>query len=185
MKQFTIALALSVSLSNPASAGTMRAWVEFIYPSMNTALIDTLEFYTTEGFVLIGVGANYAAYSYKAERLTEQQIANQRLVENDADLVITYESCPPNTGWLSGDISYASVAMEIDTGEELALEIRELLEFTESRNLKSWGFGVSKNRMDQSYFGWNDSDGNSLEMQINENIHQIKFQIRKECEIEE
>ncbi len=181
MKKFTMALVVSVFLSTPAFAGIMKGWVESIYPKMNTSLIDTLGIYKTDGYILIGVGANYAAYSFKAKRLTKKQRVDITSAENDAGLVITYKSCPPQTGWLSGKITHASVAKKVSTAEELAEEIRELLEFTENKNFKPWGFGTSKQRKDQSFFGWNDSNGNSIEMQINKNIHQIKFQIIKSC----
>ena len=181
MKKFTIASVLIVFISTPAFSGTMRGWVESVYQQMNTPLIDTLGIYKTDGFILIGVATNYAAYSYAAKRLTEEQRADPTLVENNAGLVIRYESCAPQTGWLSGKIKYVSVARNVSTAKELAVEIRELLEFTENKKFKPWGFGASKARKDQSYFGWNDSNGNSIEMQINEKNHEIKFQIQQEC----
>jgi len=181
MKKFTIMLMLIVFFSTPAFSGTMRSWVESVYQQMNTPLIDTLGIYRTDGFILIGVAENYAAYSYAATRLTEEQRADPTLVENDADFVIRYESCSPQMGWLSGKIKYASVAENVSTAKELAVEIRELLEFTENKKFKPWGFGASKSRNDQSYFGWTDSNENSIEMQINEKNHEIKFQIQQKC----
>ena len=51
--------AFTALLSTSTFAGTMRDWVESVYPKINTPLIDTLEIYRTEGFILIDVGANY------------------------------------------------------------------------------------------------------------------------------
>ena len=181
MKKYIIASGLIFLLSTPSFAGTMRSWVESIYPKINTPLIDTLKLYRTEGFVLIDVANNYAAYSYKAKRLTVEQRKTTRSVENDAGMVVRYESCPPQPGWLSGKINHVSVAMKISDAADLAEEIREILEFTESKNFKAWGFGASKSKKDQSFMGWNDSVGNSIELQINKNTHQIKFQILKQC----
>ena len=181
MKKFIVASVLIVFLSTPAFSGTMRSWVEIVYPKINTPLIDTLEIYRSNGFILIDVAANYAAYSYSAKRLTVEQRKKTTSVEKDAGLVVRYESCPPQSGWLSGKINSASVSSKISDAKKLAEEIRELLEFVENKNLKAWGFGTSKSRKDQSYLGWNDSNGNSIELQINKNIHQIKFQILKQC----
>ena len=182
MKKYIIASALIFLLSTPAFAGNMRNWVKVIYPKINTPLIDTLEIYRTEGFVLIDVAKNYAAYSYKAKRLTAEQRKTTTSVENDAGMVVRYESCPPQTEWLGGKINSASVARKVSDAADLAEEIRELLEFTESKKFQAWGFGASKGRKDQSFMGWDDSIGNSIELQINKETHQIKFQITKKCE---
>ena len=181
MKKYIIATGLIFLLSTPSFAGTMRGWIESIYPQINTPLIDTLVIYRDEGYVLIDVANDYAAYSYKAKRLTPEQRKNIGAVENDAGLVIRYESCSPQTGFLGGKIHLASVALKISDAADLAEEIREILEFTESKKFKAWGFGASKGKRDQSYMGWNDSIGNSVELQINKNTHQIKFQILKKC----
>lgn len=170
-----------VFFSNTAFAGTMRDWVESVYLQIDTPLIDTLEIYRTDGFILIDVGANYGAYSYTAERLTLEQRQNPTTVEGDAGLVIRYESCPPQSGWLNGRINHASVAMKVTDASSLAEEMRELLLFAEQNEFQAWGFGPSKERDDQSYFGWNDINGNSIEMQINQFTHQIKFQILRQC----
>ncbi len=182
IRKLMIASVLMVIVSTPAAAGTMRGWVEFVYQAINTPLIDTLEIYRTDGFVLIDVAANYAAYSYSAKRLTVEQRKATASVENDAGLVVRYESCAPQAGWLGGEINHASVAMKISDATDLAEEIRELLEFAESNNFIPWGVGASSTREDQSYIGWNDANGISIEMQINKNTHQIKFQFIKECE---
>ena len=182
MKILIMALGLIFLLSTTSFAGTMRGWVESIYPKINTPLIDTLEIYSTEGFVLIDVSNNYAAYSYEAERLTAEQREKKTLVEDNAGLVIRYDSCSTQTGWLGGKINQASLAMKISDAADLAEEIREILEFAESKNFVPWGFGASKTRKDQSFMGWNDSTGNPIELQINKNTHQIKFLIGKECQ---
>jgi hypothetical protein len=174
--------AFTALLSTSTFAGTMRDWVEYVYPKINTPLIDTLEIYRTEGFILIDVGANYAAYSSSAERLTLDQRKNKTSVTDDASLVIQYNSCPPQSGWLSGKINYAAVAIKIDDASELAEEIRELLLFIESNKATPWGVGVSPAKEDQSYIGFNDPEGNKIEMQINQFPHQIKFQIIRDTE---
>ena len=182
MNKYIAALVLTVLISTSAFAGNMRDWVESVYPKINTPLIDTLEIYRTDGFILIDVGANYALYSYTAERLTDDQRKNPTSVGGDAGLVIQYESCPPQSGWLSGKINHASVAMKINDASELAEEIRELLLFTESKNFKPWGVGASKTKEDQSFIGYNDPNGDSIELQINQFPHQIKFQIVRDAD---
>jgi len=182
MKKYIIASGLIFFLSAPAFAGNMRGWAESVYLKMNTPLIDTLKIYRTDGFILIDVAKNYAAYSYKAKRLTVEQRKKPGSVDGDAGLVVRFESCSPQTDWLGGKIHYASVSIKISDAKILAKEIRETLEFTESKKFEPWGFGASKGRKDQSYMGWNDSNGNSIEMQINKNTHQIKLQITKTYE---
>ena len=83
---------------------------------------------------------------------------------------------------MSGKINYASVARKISDASELAEEIRELLLFIESKKATPWGVGVSPAKEDQSYIGFNDPDGNKIEMQINQFPHQIKFQIIRDTE---
>ena len=50
------------------------------------------------------------------------------------------------------------------------------------KNADAAMYKAKDNRKDQSYFGWSDPNGNSIEMQINEKNHEIKFQIQQECQ---
>ena len=94
-------------------------------------------------------------------------------------MVISFQSCSPQTGWLSGKITNASVTSKISAREALAEEIREFLEFTESINSKPWGFGAFKQRRDQSYYGWNDTVEIHLKCRLIKILIELNFKLQK------
>ena len=172
---------LVAGLSAPGFAGTMKGWVKSAYGQIGSPLIDTLGIYRSDGFLLIDVAANYAAFSFRGERLTKSQREKIGSVEATAGLVVSYQSCAPQTGWLNGDISQITVKNQIKDAARLAEELRELVEFSEENKFKPWGYGASKSRQDQVFMGWNDKNKNSIEIQINKETHQLVWQVVKAC----
>ena len=174
-------LLLMTALPKTGSAGTMIGWVEAVYGQMGSPLIETLDIYRSDGFILIDVAANYAAYAPRGQRLNKSQRENPGSVETESAMVVAYRSCAPQEDWLSGNISQINVKLAIGKAEDLAEELQELVAFSEAKKFKAWGFGASKVRDDQIFMGWNDAAGNSIEIQVNKQIHQLVWQIEKTC----
>lgn len=172
---------IATAIPAPSIAGTMKGWVEDAYKQIDSPLIETLQIYRSNGFVLIDVASNYAAYSFRAQRLTQAQREKIGAVEGSATLVLSYRSCAPQTGWMNGNISQITIKNTVEEAADLAEELRELVEFSEEMKFKAWGFGASKARKDQVFMGWNDANENSVEIQINKQTHQLVWQINKAC----
>lgn len=150
---------------------------------IDSPLIDTLNIYRTDGFVLLDVGKNYAAFSPMARRLSESQRANASTVEADSGFVISFISCGNPESMLGGKIDNVATSAKIADTNTLAEELRELVIFSQTSllNIKPAEFGASSNKEDQVFMGWIDGQKTIVEIQINKNPHQLVWRANRSC----
>ena len=168
----------------PTHAGTIKGWVDQIFTSMDSPLIQTMNLYNSQGFVLADAGKDFAVFSYEASRIEEEKRGKNSVV-NDLGLALYFTSCTPTTGgngWLEGNINSISVRNKVQNSVDLVEEYIELIKYTESFAGLPVNFGISKIKKDQVFLSWTLEKGGVVEIQLNKNPHQIVYQYFKECE---
>lgn len=168
---------------NSAVAGNMAPWAQTIIKMIDTPMIETLELYRSNGFVLVDVGKNYAAFSTIAQRLSESQRATIGTAESDSDFVISFTSCNSPESILGSKIDSVAISAKISDTSELAEELRELVVFSQTSlpTIKPSDFGASTIKEDQVFMGWNDGQKIVVEIQINKNPHQLVWRANRSC----
>ena len=167
----------------PTHAGSMKGWVEATFSSMDSPLIKTMDLYNSQGFVLADAGKDFAVFSYEASRIDDNK-RGKNLVQTDLSLVLYFTSCAPTTGgngWLEGNVNLVSVKNKVENSVELVEEYIELIKYTESFAGSPKSFGVSKIKKDQVFMSWVLEKGGFIEIQLNQNPHQLVYQFLKEC----
>ena len=171
------------------NAGQVADWFRYGINQINKPLIEALDIYRSEGFILIDVSNDYAAFSYNAQRLEKDQRERIGSVEATKALTISFNSCPNKSGFLSGDIHTITVKRNFSgesTAERVMNEFTEDLrslvaEFDLKPGYTKRGFGASKNKSDQVFMSWKSANDLLIEIQINSKPHQLVAVASKQC----
>ena len=183
--KFVLLLTLLMLITNNAYAGNLKGWADLMTSYIDQPLINTLSgMYRNQGMVLLDIGRNYAAYSFRAENLTDSQKENISSVENVTGFVLSFGTCEPNTN-LTENINYIAVKRSFN---EIPAFIENLYELIELADEKQWIkkiYGKSSEVENQIIMLWaeNDTPNNDtfVKIQINKEIHQLVWQMTKKC----
>lgn len=179
LKYFLIFFVLCPSI---VSAGVVSDWFNSSMRQLDTPLVNTLALYRSQGLVLVDVNNDYAAYSINAKRLSEVEKEKIGTAESDKPIILSFNSCPSSSGYLSGTVSTVSVKSKIDSLEKFNTELRDLISVIESNNsFNKNTFGVSKIKKDQIFLSWKKNDGTTVEVQFNNQPHTLVVVAHKPC----
>jgi len=184
--KFVFLLLLLTFIINNAHAGNMKGWASVIKDFMDIPLSQTLDYmYRNQGLVLLDVAQNYAAYSFYREQLTDSQKENVTTVENSSNFVIRFETCKPSPIYTE-KINVVQLKRSFkDDVDDFVDNFHELVVLADENQWTRIDFGKSSKNENQIFMAWgvNSSQNNDtfVEIQINKAIHQITWQMVKNC----
>jgi uncharacterized membrane protein YcgQ (UPF0703/DUF1980 family) len=177
-----LTIAILTLLTSVSHAGQLLDWFEAGIARLDRPLDSTLQFYRTEGLVLIDYDADYVAYSVNASRLNSNEKKEIGLVEAQKTFVLKFNSCP-GQHTLRGNINIVTVKLKTEDYSKVMQEILDTISrFDNNRTYTKGTFGKSKNTTNQIFMSWKKSDGTLIELQINQNPpHQLVAVAAKSC----
>jgi hypothetical protein len=177
-----LTIAIFTFLTSVSHGGQLSNWFEAGMAQLDRPLDSTLQFYRSEGLVLIDYDADYAAYSVNASRLDSREKKEIGLVEAQKTFVLKFNSCPGQST-MRGNINTVTVKLKIENYINAMQEIIDTISrFDNDRTYAKNTFGNSKNNTNQIFMSWKKSDGTLVELQINQNPpHQLVAVAAKSC----